>query len=67
MNERDIFIEALQQPDEKRSIFLDEACGDDRKLRERVDALLIQERGLDSFLEQPAYDLKEVTGSSTSQ
>jgi hypothetical protein len=63
MNERDIFIEALQQPDENRSAYLDAACGDDRKLRDRVAALLDQERGLDSFLEQPAYDLKETTAS----
>ena len=32
-----------------------------------MDALLNQERGLDSFLEQPAYELKEATGSSTTE
>ena len=67
MNERDIFIAALQQPDEKRSAYLDQACGDDQTLRDRVATLLQQERGLDSFLEQPAYDLKEATGSSTAE
>ncbi len=68
MNERDIFIQALQQPDEKRPRFLDEACGDDRVLRERqVAALLDQERGLDSFLEQPAFELKETAGSSPTE
>ena len=60
MNERDIFIQALQQPYEKRSVFLDETCGTDNRLRERIDALLLQERGLDSFLEQPAYELRDV-------
>ena len=50
-----------------RSAFLDEACANDQQLRARVAALLRQEQGLDSFLEQPAYDLKEVTGSSTAE
>ena len=64
MNERDIFIEALQQPDaEKRTAYMDQACGEDTKLRERVEALLHQEEGLDSFLEQPAYEFNEPTTS----
>ena len=67
MNERDLFIQALQQPDEKRLGFLDEVCGDDRQLRERVAALLRQERGLDSFLEHPAYDLKEAAESTAKE
>ncbi|MCH1932887.1 hypothetical protein L9G16_22350, partial [Shewanella sp. A25] len=58
------FIEALQQPDEKkRSAFMDEACGHDPKLRKRVEALLRQEEGLNSFLEQPAYELNETPHS----
>ena len=65
MNERDIFIEALQRPDEMRQVFLDEACGDDTKLRERVDALLNEE--LDSFLDEPAFELKEASPASDVQ
>ena len=66
MTERDIFIEALQQPsNEEQSAYLDQACGQDPKLRDRIESLLQQERALDSFLEEPAYELNE-TSSSTS-
>ena len=65
MNERDIFIEAMQRPAKERSAFLNEACGKDRKLRERVNALLNEE--LDSFLDGPAYELKDTPSSSNAQ
>ena len=68
MNERDIFIEALQQPDEvKRSAFLDEAWGQDTKLRDRVVDLLNQAEGLNSFLDRPAFELTESTCSTAMQ
>ena len=35
-----IFAEALEQPDEELTAFLDRVCGDDSELRFRVDALL---------------------------
>jgi formylglycine-generating enzyme required for sulfatase activity/predicted Ser/Thr protein kinase len=54
MNEREIFMAALdrESPDE-RSRYLDEACGDDRELRRRVDALLQSYADSGSFLERP--------------
>jgi WD40 repeat protein/serine/threonine protein kinase len=55
MNERDIFIAALRQPDlAARVAYLAEACGTDRALRGRVEELLREQEQLGSFLESPA-------------
>jgi serine/threonine protein kinase len=55
MNERDIFIAALQRQNAAdRSAFLAEACGCDMELREQVEALLCEHEQLGSFLEAPA-------------
>ncbi len=55
MNERDIFIAALQRRDAAdRQAFLAEACGSDSDLREQVEALLCEHEQLGSFLEAPA-------------
>jgi serine/threonine protein kinase/tetratricopeptide (TPR) repeat protein len=55
MSEREIFIAALHVKDRAaRSSFLDEACGDDRALRECVEQLLSEQEELGSFLEYPA-------------
>src|SRR5262245_18357109 len=55
MNERDIFIGALQQPDEAaRQAYLDQACGADAALRARVAGLLQVCARAGSFLEEPA-------------
>jgi hypothetical protein len=41
MNERDVFIAAVNKPNgSERASYLDHACGDDGDLRERVEALL---------------------------
>jgi len=41
MNERDLFIAALQIDDPaERAAYLDQACGGDNELRKRLDALL---------------------------
>ena len=54
MNERDIFIEALQQEDAgERQAYLAAACGTDRALRERVEGLLQVYERAGSFLEKP--------------
>src|SRR5437773_9762600 len=55
MNEREIFVAALQKeaPGE-RSAFLDEACGGDADLRQQVETLLREHEQLGSFLEAPA-------------
>jgi serine/threonine protein kinase/tetratricopeptide (TPR) repeat protein len=53
MNERDIFIAALQREAANRRSFLQEACGDDVALRQGVQALLDAHERAGSFLEQP--------------
>jgi tetratricopeptide (TPR) repeat protein/serine/threonine protein kinase len=65
MNERDIFIGALQQdgPAARRA-YLEEACGTDAALRERVECLLNVFDRAGSFLEQPAVAPSE-TGAYT--
>jgi serine/threonine protein kinase/tetratricopeptide (TPR) repeat protein len=60
MNERDIFIEALQRPDRaERRVYLDEACGTDLALRRGVEALLQKHANAGSFLESPAQALAD--------
>src|SRR5688572_8135753 len=62
MNEREIFTEALHLPAEARGAFLATACGGDRELCDRVDALLHEHDQLGSFLDRPAVALG-VTGA----
>jgi eukaryotic-like serine/threonine-protein kinase len=55
MNERDIFLTALQETDPgERTAYLDRACGDDAALRRRVETLLYAHAIAGSFLEHPA-------------
>jgi eukaryotic-like serine/threonine-protein kinase len=52
MNEREIFVAALQKSDPTvRAAYLAEACSDDAALRERVESLLREQDQLGSFLE----------------
>ena len=54
MNERSIFVEALEQETPaQRSAFLEKACGDDQALRQRVEALLASDEQAGSFLGKP--------------
>ena len=50
---KDLFFRALEQPATKRGAFLEAACGGDRNLHERVQALLDAAREGDGFLEEP--------------
>ena len=54
MREQDIFIEAMERenPGDRRK-YLDETCGDDSALRERVETLIRQSDQLGSFMEHP--------------
>ena len=47
---KQIFLDAAEQPLEKRESFLSAACGDDDGLRAGVDALLESEQQADQFL-----------------
>jgi len=54
VTEQEIYIEALNQPDEaERRRYLDEACRDDAPLRARLENLLRRSDRLGSFLERP--------------
>jgi serine/threonine protein kinase/TolB-like protein/Flp pilus assembly protein TadD len=55
-----VFEQALTQPETGRSAFLDEACGSDVLLRQRVDALLASHEASKSFLERTASSVLEL-------
>ena len=57
MNERDLFIAALQKEDPaERAAFLDQACAGDAALRQRLDVLLQAHHLADHFLQKPSDD-----------
>src|SRR5207253_1424072 len=57
VNERNLFIAALQIEDSaRRSAYLDQVCGDDAELRKRVEALMTAFGQAGSFLQQAAAD-----------
>src|SRR5215469_1250942 len=54
MNEREIFAIAAQKPTPAEcAAYLDEACGADLALRQRIESLLREQADLGSFLESP--------------
>jgi len=60
VDEQSIFLQALDAPaGEPRAAWLDEVCGIDSPLRERIDALLRRHEQANSFLERPAAELGE--------
>src|SRR5579862_6998090 len=76
MNERDIFVAALQKDDPvARSAYLEEACGADAALRRRIEILLEAHENAGSFLDKPPpagaatgeYTPHPQAGSSSSQ
>src|SRR5262245_52817151 len=55
MNERDIFIAALEKDEPaQRRAYLDEVCADQPELRQQVESLLRLHEGAGSFLQNPA-------------
>jgi eukaryotic-like serine/threonine-protein kinase len=57
MKEEQIFHQALERPADRRDAWLDDACGDDAALRERVNVLLRANANPGSFLGAPAPEL----------
>jgi eukaryotic-like serine/threonine-protein kinase len=57
-----VFTEAAQLPADRRGVYLDSACGNDRELRQRVEVLLQAHDRIGDFLEQspkkPAMEAK---------
>jgi non-specific serine/threonine protein kinase/serine/threonine-protein kinase len=60
MSERDIFLAALETPPgPRRDAYLDEACGTDAGMRQRIHALLAAHAKAELFLEAPAQKMTE--------
>lgn len=67
MDEQSIFLRALDQPaGAQRAAWLDEMCGIDSPLRERMDALLRRHELASSFLETPAAEFNETVVPTSS-
>jgi hypothetical protein len=61
MTERELFVAALEREDPaERATFLDQACGADASLRQRVDALLRSHEGAADFMDVPVVE--QLTG-----
>jgi eukaryotic-like serine/threonine-protein kinase len=59
-----IFMAALDLQPDQRSAYLNEACGQDRELRARVERLLNSHSQVASFLESPAPELRATVDRS---
>jgi tetratricopeptide (TPR) repeat protein/serine/threonine protein kinase len=57
MNEQEIFAEALERVADRRAAFLDEACGTDAELRQRIDNLLKCHDQGGAFIDKPAGEI----------
>ena len=66
MNDESLFHLALEKPAAERPAFLEQACGGDGALRQRVEALLRSHETPDSFLIRSAENPELTTDSSSS-
>ncbi len=57
----DLLEATLELPEEQRTTFLRQACGDDQLLQEEVASLMNARRNAGSFLEKPAIDATGLT------
>src|SRR5262245_53731352 len=57
MNEQEIFAEALERAADCRAAFLDEACGTDSELRQRMENLLKCHDQGGAFIDKPAGEI----------
>jgi serine/threonine protein kinase len=68
MTEETLFAEALARTDPAaRAAFLEQACGGDVALRQRVEALLRSHEQAGSFLDQPATDAGATSDAAPGQ
>jgi serine/threonine protein kinase/Tol biopolymer transport system component len=56
---KEIFQSAQERPPTERLDFLNQVCGDDKSIREEVEALLTADASNDDFLSVPAYQFAE--------
>ncbi|MBN2592357.1 MAG: hypothetical protein JXA81_02535, partial [Sedimentisphaerales bacterium] len=54
--EEEIFYQALEKTPDQRKAYLAEVCGDNRKLHNRIEALLKANELEDNFLHSPMLD-----------
>lgn len=57
IQEEEVFLRAIEQPEATRADFLRQTCGDDARLRAAVDALLADHRHATSFFAEVASGL----------
>ncbi len=50
---RDIFIAAVELPESRRAAYLEEACGDDYRLRAEVEKLIGADKSTETYLRPP--------------
>jgi serine/threonine protein kinase len=63
MNEREIFISALEKAPSERQAYLDQACGADLNLRRHIQALFEVDAHAGSFLESPPAGILATIGA----
>ena len=62
MDEETLFHQALQRPAAERDAYLEDACGGDAVLQQRVRALVHAAENPGGFMGRPAADLEAATG-----
>lgn len=62
---KEIFSEALELQEDKRSQYLMETCGDDSELRSEVESLLASFDKSEEFIETPAFSVSQITKTPT--
>jgi len=63
-----LFYECLDLPEESRSCFLAEKCGEDQELRQEIQSLLASAGGTMAFLERPvSHAAQDLAFASTSK
>ena len=62
MNERSVFIGALERDDpEQRNVYLTDTCGADSQLRQRVERLLAAHAAASGVLDRPVVDVQQTS------
>jgi tetratricopeptide (TPR) repeat protein/serine/threonine protein kinase len=67
VNEELLFHQALAKPEAERPAFLDEACGGNSAVRQRLDVLLRAHANPGSFLKAPARDVAATIDEPTGE
>jgi eukaryotic-like serine/threonine-protein kinase len=52
---RALFQSALEQPDERRAVFLSDACQGDESIQREIESLIAAHAAAVGFLEAPAF------------